>query len=45
MSDLKGEVFEPIEEDMIGCYNNDDSSGDYNTINSLSLIKPGIKLL
>ena len=44
ISDLEGEVFESIEEDITGSYNNDDASGDDNTTNILPVIKPGIKL-
>ena len=44
ISDLEGEVFESIEEDISGSYNNDDASGDDNTTNILPVLKPGIKL-
>ena len=44
ISDLEGEVFESIEEDITGSYNNDDASGDDNTTTILPVIKPGIKL-
>ena len=44
ISDLEGELFEPVEEDIIGSYNNDDSSGDSNILNTFPVIKPGINL-
>ena len=43
ISDLEGEIFDPVEEDITGSYNNDNASGDYNTSNILPVIKPGIK--